>query len=49
MPEVGLGRVVTASPALVGLGRVVTASPARGWPRASRDCVSRLGLASGES
>jgi hypothetical protein len=27
----------------VGLGRVVIVSPARGWPRASRDCISRLG------
>jgi hypothetical protein len=27
----------------------VIASPARGWPRASRDCVSGLGLASDES
>jgi hypothetical protein len=39
---------VIASPAVlpeVGIGRVVIASPAWGWPRASRDCVSRPGLA----
>jgi hypothetical protein len=28
---------------------VVTVSPARGWPRASRYCVSHPRLASGES
>jgi hypothetical protein len=43
-PRDGLGRVVTASP----VERVVTASPAQGWPQASRDYVSHLGLASGE-
>jgi hypothetical protein len=32
----------------VGLGQAKTVSPARGWPRASHDCVSRPSLASGE-
>jgi hypothetical protein len=30
------------------LGQVGSALLVQGWPRASRDCVSRLGLASGE-
>jgi hypothetical protein len=54
LPNVGLGRVVTAG----GLGRGMNASPVRGWSRASHDCemsrashdcISRSGLASGES
>jgi hypothetical protein len=32
----------------VGLEWVLTASLARGWPRASRDFISRLGVASSE-
>jgi hypothetical protein len=43
--EVGLASHDCLSPE-VGLGRIVTASPARGWPRASRDYVSRPRLAS---
>jgi hypothetical protein len=33
----------------LGLGSVVTASPVGGWPRASRDSLSRPRMASGES
>jgi hypothetical protein len=47
--ELGLGRVVTVSPAWGGLGWVLTAYPTRGWPEASRDNISHLGLASSES
>jgi hypothetical protein len=46
-PEVGLRRAMTASPPKVGLERAMTVSPSRDWPRASRDCVSRSGVASG--
>jgi hypothetical protein len=45
----GLGQVVTASPIGDGLGRVMTTSSTRGWHQASRDSVSREGMASGES
>jgi hypothetical protein len=58
-PIIGLGRVVTGSPARGwhwvrllprgSLGGFVTVCPGRSWPRTSRDCVSRLALASGES
>jgi hypothetical protein len=48
-PEVSLGRVMTAYHPRYGVGRMVIVSPARGWPRASRDYLSRPRLVSGES
>jgi hypothetical protein len=49
LSEVGLRRAVMVSAPEVGLERVVTASATWGWPRASRDRVSRPRLTSGES
>jgi hypothetical protein len=48
-PRSASGESWLCFPPRVGLGGVVDVSPAQGRPRASRGCVSRLVLASGES
>jgi hypothetical protein len=48
-PEVASDESWLLLPPGVGLGRVMTTSPAWGWPRSSRDCISRPRLASSES